>query len=147
MERPIAELDSLPPELLELVLLWTVRMCRCEKNKVLPLRCVSKAFNTTLRPYVLKTIQLEFSRFLNQPSNDALEAIGGFCQAVYLDMMVVRDEGTLKCLSGVCAAVAGFEMGVAGRRSKYTVGSSRKTWPMAACLVYSALEAGYTYSQ
>jgi hypothetical protein len=93
------QLDSLPPELLELILLWTVRMCRCEKNNVLPLRCVSKAFNTALRPYVLKTIQLEFSRFLRTgpelPSTEALEAIGGFCQAVYLDMMVVRDEGML----------------------------------------------------
>lgn len=105
MERPVAELDSLPPELLELILLWTVRMCRCEKNKVLPLRYVSKAFNTTLRPYVLKTIQLEFSRFLNQPSNEALEAIGGFCQAVYLDMMVVRDEGRLGCAFAVNAWV------------------------------------------
>lgn len=100
MERPIAELDSLPPELLELILLWTVRICRCEKNKVLPLRYVSNAFNTTLRPYVLKTIQLEFSRFLTQPSYGALDAIGGFCQAVYLDMMVVRDDGKLDCSFG-----------------------------------------------
>jgi hypothetical protein len=72
-------------------------MCRCEKNVVLPLRRVSKAFNTALRPYVLKTIQLEFSRFLKSgpelPDGAALERIGGFCQAVYLDMMVVRDEG------------------------------------------------------
>ena len=99
MEIHLAQMDSLPPELLELILLWTVRMCRCEKNMVLPLRSVSKAFNTALRPYVLKTIQLEFSRFLQSgpelPSSTALEAIGGFCQAVYLDMMVVRDEGML----------------------------------------------------
>jgi hypothetical protein len=95
--RTPPQLSSLPPELLELILAWTVCMCRCEKNKVLSLRYVSKAFNTALRPYVLKTIQLEFSRFLRTgpdlPRQDALEAIGGFCQAVYLDMMVVRDEG------------------------------------------------------
>ena len=100
----MSQMDSLPPELLELILLWTVRMCRCEKNKVLPLRCVSKAFNTSLRPYVLKTVQLEFSRFLkgpSLPSTEALRAVGGFCQAVYLDMMVVRDEGTLDCSYGV----------------------------------------------
>lgn len=92
------ELSTLPPELLELILLWTVRMCRCEKNKVLPLRNVSKAFNAALKPYVLKTIQLEFSRFLRAGPEllcrEALRDIGGFCQAVYLDMMVVRDEGT-----------------------------------------------------
>jgi hypothetical protein len=99
MERPVAKkLDSLPPELLELVLLWTTRMCRCEKNNVLPLRYVSKAFNTALRPYVLMTVQLEFSRFLKgptQPNPGALQTVGSFCQSVYLDMMVVRDEGTL----------------------------------------------------
>ena len=104
MERPIAEMDSLPPELLELILLWTVRMCRCEKNKALQLRYVSKAFNTALRPYVLRTVQLEFSRFLrgpHVPRIEALEALGGFCQAVYLDMMVVRDEGMLGSYLGV----------------------------------------------
>ena len=73
-------------------------MCRCDKNKVLPLRSVSNAFNAALRPYVLKTIQLDFSRFLRASPEllcrEALRDIGGFCHAVYLDMMVVRDEGT-----------------------------------------------------
>ncbi|KAG0649865.1 hypothetical protein D0Z07_4018 [Hyphodiscus hymeniophilus] len=97
-------MESLPPELVELILLWTSRMCRCDKNNVLPLRHVSKAFNTSLRPYVLKTIQLEFSRFLkgpNPPSREALAGIGGFCQAVYLDMMVVRDEEEISRLGEV----------------------------------------------
>ena len=83
-------------------------MCRGEKNRALALRSVSKGFNTALRPYVLKTIQLEFSRFLRTEKalgrdaveTEALERIGGFCQAVYLDMMVVRDEGTLDLLFG-----------------------------------------------
>jgi hypothetical protein len=97
-------MDSLSPELIELILLWDVRMCRCEKNTVLPLRLVCKAFNIALRPYVFKTIQLEFSRFLSFAptplSREALEAVGDFCQAVYLDMMVVRDEGMLVLLFG-----------------------------------------------
>ena len=79
-------------------------MCRCEKNTVLSLRYVSKAFNFCLRPYVLKTIQLEFSRFLkgpNLPTTEVLGAIGGFCHAVYLDMMVVRDEGMLNSSYGM----------------------------------------------
>jgi hypothetical protein len=72
-------------------------MCRCEKNKVLPLRQVCKAFDTALKPYVLKTIQLEFSKFAksaNMPFLQDVDRIGQYCQAVYLDMMVVRDEGT-----------------------------------------------------
>jgi hypothetical protein len=92
-------------------------MCRCEKNVVLPLRYVSKAFNTTLRPYVLKTVQLEFSRFSKDgpklPNFEALEAVGGFCHAVYLDMMVVRDEGTLECLFGVHVAIPASRDGLA----------------------------------
>lgn len=104
---PKSQMNFLPPELLELILLWTVRACPYDKNKVLALRTVSKAFNTALRPYVLKTIQLEFSRFLKRPESlgggppdeRALEAIGGFCQALCLDMMAVRDEGTYICQS------------------------------------------------
>lgn len=125
------DMDSLPAELLSLVLLWNVRTSRCEKNTILPLRLVCKAFDEILKPYVFKTIQLEFSRFLRQRrgSNEAkddegklvrglhghgsgldgiwgneeiwklrmdregLRRVGGYCEALYLDLMVVRDEG------------------------------------------------------
>ncbi len=108
-------------------------MCRCEKNTILPLRLVCKAFDGILKPYVFKTIQLEFSRFLRQRrgaveakdwngeaqvvkgleghgsgldgvwggeaiwklrmDRDGLRRVGGCCEALYLDLMVVRDEG------------------------------------------------------
>ena len=126
-------MDSLPAELLNLILLWNIRMSRCEKNTILPLRLVCKAFDEILKPYVFKTIQLEFSRFLRQRrgavearhwdeegmivrelqghgsgldgvwgneaiwklqmDREGLRRVGGCCEALYLDLMVVRDEG------------------------------------------------------
>lgn len=89
-------MDSLPTELLELILLWDIRMCRCEKNAILSLRRVCKAFDAALKPYVFKTVQLEFSRFLrtgDTPVIEALERVGSMCNALYVDMMVIRDAG------------------------------------------------------
>jgi len=91
-------MDSLPTEVLGLILLWNVRMCRCEKNALLPLRLVCKAFDDALKPYVFKAVQLEFSKFhRHEPTPDisSLARVGNTCEALYLDMMVVRDEGTL----------------------------------------------------
>ena len=73
-------------------------MCHCEKNTIIPLRLVCKAFDAVLKPYVFKTLQLEFSKFLrngDKPDTKSLDRVGEFCQAVYLDMMIVRDEGML----------------------------------------------------
>ena len=101
MPVPIAPADtsilaSLPAEILGLILYWNVQMCRCDKNFVLPLRQVCKAFDTGLRPYLFKTVQLEFTRFLKdaeRPKIEHLVPLGGLVDAIYLDMMVVRDEG------------------------------------------------------
>jgi hypothetical protein len=88
-------MDSLPAEILGLVLRWNVDMCRHDKNLVLPLRLVCKAFDAALKPYIFKTVQLEFSRFLKDstPNTESLARVGHLCGAVYMDMMVVRDEG------------------------------------------------------
>lgn len=89
-------LSSLPAELLGIILQWEVRMCRCEKNAVLDLRRVCKAFDVAIKPYVFKTVQLEFSRFLRsapKPNMRYLAPLGDIVEAFYLDMMVVRDEG------------------------------------------------------
>jgi hypothetical protein len=89
-------MDNLPQELVELILLWAVRMSPSEKNKITPLRRVCKAFDSALRPHVFRTLQVEFSKFLKQgaPEIPSLKGVGELCQAIYLDMMVVRDEGT-----------------------------------------------------
>lgn len=91
-------MDSLPTEILGLILHWEVRMCERHKNTILHLRTVCKAFDLALRTYAFKTVQLEFSRFLrNVPTPDPqnLDQVGHICEALYLDMMVVRDEGML----------------------------------------------------
>ena len=65
---------------------------------ILNLRLVCKAFDMALRTCAFKTIQLEFSRFLRHaptPDVQSLVGVGGLCEALYLDMMVVRDEGML----------------------------------------------------
>ena len=101
--KPLAIMESLPQELIELVLLWNVRMCKCDKNEVLPLRLVCKAFDVALKPYIFKTIPLDFSKFLKvaeTPGLRDLTAVGALCQAVYLNMMVIRDEGMLVLLPG-----------------------------------------------
>lgn len=89
-------MDTLPIEILSLILGWNVRMCCENKNTAIELRSVCKAFDVVLKPLVFKTIQLEFSKFLRHkrtPSVLALERVGGYCEFMYLDMMVVRDEG------------------------------------------------------
>lgn len=90
-------MDSLPQECIELILVWNVRMCPSDKNVITPLRLVCKAFNRALKLYLFKTLQLEFSKFVRNGAPDltALDSVGELCEAIYLDMIVVRDEGTL----------------------------------------------------
>lgn len=71
------------------------------KNNLLKLRTTCKLFNEILKPYALRTLQLEFTR-LDQAErarrpldDDALRRIGSMCQAMYIDMMVIRDEGNV----------------------------------------------------
>lgn len=71
-------------------------MCCGDKNAIIELRSVCKAFDAVLKPYLFKTIQLEFSKFLRHertPSVMALERVGDCCESMYLDMMIIRDEG------------------------------------------------------
>ncbi len=95
-------MDSLPPELLRTILVWSVRLCQPDKNSLLPLRLVNKRFDFILREYVHKTIQLDYSRFARNtafPHMGVLADVGHLCQALYCDMMVIRDEGMLSWTS------------------------------------------------
>ncbi|KAF4636944.1 hypothetical protein G7Y89_g1129 [Cudoniella acicularis] len=96
-------MDSLPTEILGIILSWDVRLCRVEKNLVLPLRLVCKAFDAALRPYIFKTIQLEFSRFCHNtaPCLASLARVGYLCGSIYLDMMVIRDEEEISRLTDI----------------------------------------------
>jgi hypothetical protein len=97
-------MEMVPPEILGLILDWQVRMCQYDKNLVLPQRLVCKRFDAMLQPFIFRTIQLEFSRFLKgyrdgngRPDYKVLEGVGEKCEAVHLDLMVVRDEGWCSC--------------------------------------------------
>lgn len=72
-----------------------------DKNTIANLRLVCKAFDKALKPYVFKTIVLEFGKFVRTggPDISALDGIGRFCNAIYLDMMVVRDEGQVTSIA------------------------------------------------
>lgn len=93
--------DKLPNELILMILPWVVDMSMAEKNAVTPLRLVCKAFDTALQPFLFKTIVLEFRKFLRKGGSEisALNGVGKYCHAVYLDMMVIRDEGEKTLLS------------------------------------------------
>lgn len=89
-------MNKLPTEILGVILYWTTKLCKCDKNTLIPLRLVCKAFDAGLRQYIFKCIQLEFSRFRRdvEPLDvGALQRIGAHAEALYVDVMVVRDEG------------------------------------------------------
>ncbi|EKD18836.1 hypothetical protein MBM_03078 [Drepanopeziza brunnea f. sp. 'multigermtubi' MB_m1] len=97
-------MDSLPTEILGLILQWEVRMCERHKNTIVQHRLVCKAFDLALRAFAFKTVQLEFSRFLRHeatPDPDSLSSVGAICEAIHLDLMVVRDEEEISRLSSV----------------------------------------------
>ncbi|KAL3427848.1 hypothetical protein PVAG01_01357 [Phlyctema vagabunda] len=105
-----ASMESLPTEILEMILMWDVRLCRTEKNVILPLRLVCSAFDQVLRPYIFKTLQLEFSRFARDkipPSSEAIKRVGDLCTAVHIDMMVIRDEEEISRLSQIFRGILG----------------------------------------
>jgi hypothetical protein len=132
-------MDSLPRELLESILFFNVRMCRCKKNALLPLRLVCKDFDAFLKPYALRALQLEFSKFLRDaptPKLAALETAGKVCQAVYIDVMVIRDEGMFTSLVIICVCFLSGR----GRRTLYlawycnTNPAHRRDLPPPQCL-------------
>lgn len=103
-------MDKLPQELHDTILYWCVQLCRGQKNLVMPLRLVSKKFNTYIRPLALRTIQLEFSKFLAEraedvPRIDSLRDVGELCQALHCDMMVIRDDDEIERLLAVFSSV------------------------------------------
>ncbi|TQS39358.1 hypothetical protein Golomagni_00121 [Golovinomyces magnicellulatus] len=129
-------MDSLPLELLWQILSWDIRMCRYEKNTILPMRLVCHAFDTALKPYIFKTIQLEFSRFLKSNSAyrldkgmdfDRLRSVGSLTEALYLDLMVVRDPEEIEKLDNVFHGVIDRlpEMGpLLGSLGRYCMGAA-----------------------
>jgi hypothetical protein len=95
--HPATTLTNLPSELLDLILSWAIALSRDAKNTVLQQRLVCKTFDRILSPYVLQTIQVDISR-LSKLSNTSpklqwLEPHAQLCQAMHLNLLLVREEG------------------------------------------------------
>ena len=93
-------MERLPPEIILTILEYCVANHYGDKNALLNLRTVCKLFDHVLKPIVLQTLQLEFTRLDRisrscRPLDDAaLQRIGHLCQALYLDLMMIRDDGS-----------------------------------------------------
>ncbi|KAH9887857.1 hypothetical protein F4778DRAFT_756453 [Xylariomycetidae sp. FL2044] len=100
-------MDLLPSELLITILRYAVVALHHDKNKLLQLRTTCKAFDAILKPFALCTLQLEWTRLdktertLRPPPDDALERIGHLCQALYVDLMAVRDEAEVQHINSI----------------------------------------------
>ncbi|KAK9418128.1 putative F-box domain-containing protein [Seiridium unicorne] len=112
--------SRLPPEILIAILEYCVVNHYNKKNDLLELRTVCRLFDDILKPYGLHTLQVEYtrldrlSRSLRQPSDAAaLERTGMLCRALYLDMMLIRDEGW-PTLQTLCSVGQFANMGPAG---------------------------------
>lgn len=93
-------MDRLPAEIALLILQYCISSHYGDKNSLLAMRRVCRLFDDVLRTSTLMTLQLEFTRLdklgrsRQPPDEHALQRIGHLCRALYLDMMVIRDDGT-----------------------------------------------------
>jgi hypothetical protein len=123
-------MDCLPRELVDAILMQCV--AQGPKNEVLRLRLVCRAFNATLKPYVSRTVGLEFSRLSKSSSRPhpdamALESIGHHCRSLYIDLMVLRDESEVEFLDSVFARAPSMSDFCKTLRVKYCLGETSFT--------------------
>ncbi|PQE12359.1 hypothetical protein CJF31_00000573 [Rutstroemia sp. NJR-2017a BVV2] len=95
-------MNTIPPETLVMILQYVVDGCRSDKNSVLKLRLVCKAFDKCLKQTALKTIQLDFKRIYrfreierNKAQKSSLHDISPCTENLYIDMTIVRDPSEL----------------------------------------------------
>ena len=90
-------MDKLPLELVEAVLQASIDYGR--RDDVLRLRLVCRAFDRILKKLALQTLCIDFSSLSRRtvaartPDPDALQTIGYACKNLYIDLMILRDEG------------------------------------------------------
>ncbi|KXJ92025.1 hypothetical protein Micbo1qcDRAFT_233361 [Microdochium bolleyi] len=118
-------MDLLPPEIILHILDYCVANHYGDKNSLLAMRTVCRLFDDVLQPFTLRTLQLEFTRLdklgrsRRPPDEGALERIGHLCRALYLDMMVVRDEGEVRYLARIFHSIPSMEPFVSKLRTRY----------------------------
>jgi hypothetical protein len=90
-------MDRFPQEIRILILKETARSL--PKSEAVKLRLISREFDTILKPVLCRTISLDISKLnkvsrIKHPDPAALEAIGSLCDSLFVDLAVVKDEGT-----------------------------------------------------
>lgn len=104
-----------------------------DKNVLLQLRTVCRLFDTTIKPYVLRTLQLDFTRLdktarqRRPPDHVALQRIGRLCRALYLDLMVVRDDSEVAILDKLFSSVPAGASFVSMLRNRYCMNETTFT--------------------
>ncbi|RYP49956.1 hypothetical protein DL768_004391 [Monosporascus sp. mg162] len=118
-------METLPPEIVLTILDHCVASHYGDKNALLSLRTVCKLFDDILKPIVLRTLQLEFtrldkvSRTCRPLDEEALRRIGHLCQALYLDMMMIRDDGEVRYLGKIFSQVPTMDYFMETLRERY----------------------------
>ncbi|KAI0388023.1 hypothetical protein F5Y04DRAFT_241509 [Hypomontagnella monticulosa] len=126
-------MDKLPHEILFHILEWTVVAFYSDKNNLLKLRTTCKLFDDVLKRFALRTLQLEFTRLdkserkVRPPDDDALFRAGPFCRALYLDMMVVRDDNEVMLLDNLFARVPAMDNFVSSLLHRYCMNETSFT--------------------
>ncbi|KAI1865448.1 uncharacterized protein JN550_008205 [Neoarthrinium moseri] len=131
---PADKSTMLPPEIWISIAECCVANHYCDKNALLTLRTVSRLFNDAIRPYALRTLQLEFTR-LDRVSQrrrrpldgDALRGMGHLCKALYLDMMLIRDEGEILYLGNIFRNVPSMDSFVTTLYDRYCMNENSFT--------------------
>ncbi|KAH7026464.1 uncharacterized protein B0I36DRAFT_330704 [Microdochium trichocladiopsis] len=126
-------MDRLPAEIILSILQYCIANHYGDKNSLLGMRRVCKLFDDVLRTSTLMTLQLEFTRLdklgrsRRPPDERALERIGHLCRALYLDMMVIRDDGEVRFLGRIFHKVPAMEPFVTKLRTRYCMNDSSFT--------------------
>ncbi|PFH57245.1 hypothetical protein XA68_15316 [Ophiocordyceps unilateralis] len=123
-------MDRLPRELVDAILEQCI--AQGAKNQVLKLRLVCRTFERTLKPFVCRTLGLDFSRLSRlsgfpRPRIDALQTIGYHCTSLYVDLMVLRDDLEVEFLETVFARVPSMDDFCRTMQSKYCLSHSSFT--------------------
>ncbi|KFZ08140.1 hypothetical protein V502_09510 [Pseudogymnoascus sp. VKM F-4520 (FW-2644)] len=101
-------MDKLPPEILRGILGALIALNPSSKNDILPFRLVCKVFNELLREDLLKTVQLDFSRLERKGKPLDLKYLAGaaeFCDAIYVDLTIIRDDDEILRLQNAFASI------------------------------------------
>ncbi|ROT41569.1 hypothetical protein SODALDRAFT_331316 [Sodiomyces alkalinus F11] len=117
-------MDVLPTELLDAILQQCID--QGPRNDVLELRLVCSAFDCYLKPYVCRTVALEFSRLSaasgrRRPDPDALQTIGKHCKALYIDLTILRDEFEVEFLSTIFDEVPSMTHFIRTLQNRYSM--------------------------